>query len=420
MTHRTRSVVIVGAGAIGLSIALYALREGLEVTVVEQGGPDRDSCSLGNAGMVVPSHFVPLASPGVIQQGLRSVGRRKDPIYVKLRARPSFLRWAWLFMRSATAQHVERTAPLLRDLSMFSRACFEELADELGNPFGLEKRGLLTLCRTQHGMDEELMAARVAARLGVDAFVMNAPEVQAALPAIKVSAMGGVRYPMDCHLSPQRFVATLEREVTTHGGKILWRTAAKGWRVERGRVTALKTGDGDFLADEYVLAAGAWSPTLTRDLNLRLPLEAGKGYSVLVTSPPARPSMGTMLVEARIAVTPLAEGVRFGGTMEIAGLNDRIDQARVRAISSAVPDYFPQFSEKDFERVAPWQGSRPLSPDGLPYLGRLEHLNNFIVATGHAMLGLSLAPATGRLATDLLVDRMPSQDLRHFAPSRFG
>jgi len=416
----SRSVIIVGAGVVGLASALYALRAGFDVKVVERGPRGRDCCSLGNAGMVVPSHFVPLAAPDVVRQGLRSIGQRRNPIYVKLRANPSFLHWAWLFMRSATSRHVEAAAPVLRNLSIFSRRCFEELADQLGNPFGLEKGGLLMLCNSDHGLEEEAHSADLAQRLGLAADVLNTQGAAQMLPGMQLNVRGAVHYPLDCHLSPQRFVSSMEQEVERLGGQVLWDTEALGWSVRGSRIAALETTRGPLSADEYVLAAGAWSPRTTRGLKLRLPVEAGKGYSVLVTSPPVRPATGCILVEARVAVTPMAEGVRFGGTMEIGGINGRIDTARVASMTAAVPSYFPQFRERDFADLAPWQGLRPISPDGLPYLGRVRHLENFIVATGHAMLGLSLAPATGRIVADLLSGTNPPCQIAALAPERFG
>lgn len=415
-----RSVIVVGAGAVGLACALYARRAGLDVTIIERGPQDRDCCSLGNAGMIVPSHFVPLAAPGVVRQGLRSIGRRGSPIYIRLRTEAAFLRWSWLFMRSATARHVQASAPLLRDLSLYSRRCFEELAEEFGNPFGLEKRGLLMLCRTDAGLDEEAHTAKLAEELGLDAELLDASGVSERLPGMEVRAAGGVHYPLDCHLSPQRFVTSMEQEVERLGGQVLWQTEALGWRRSSSRVVALQTSRGDLVADEYVLATGAWSPNVTRGLALRLPVEAGKGYSLLLASPPVRPALGCILVEARIAVTPISEGVRFGGTMEIGGLNNRIDVERVRAMTAAVPEYFPQFRPSDFESSTPWQGLRPISPDGLPYLGRVRSLDNFIVATGHAMLGLSLAPATGRIVSDLLTGMEPAFPLAALQPERFS
>lgn len=419
-----RSLVVVGGGVIGLSVAWYARRQGFEVTVLERGAPSHDSCSLGNAGMVVPSHFVPLAAPGMVGMGLRSLGDRRSPVYVKPRLDPAFVRWSWDFWRSATRAHVRRSAPVLRDLSLLSRRCYEELATERGNDFGLEREGLLMLCRTEHALDEEAAAAAQASDLGLDARVLDAAGLAAVEPALRTAAIGGVHYVQDCHLSPQRFVAGLTRDLEAAGARIVWNAEATGWRVAgrrgAGRVVALETISGEFTADEYLLAAGSWSPRTVRGLDLRLPIEAGKGYSVTLPRPRALPRTCAILVEARVAVTPMQGTLRFAGTMELSGLDESIDPERVRAIVAAVPAYYPDFTPADFDGLPPWRGLRPCTPDGLPYLGRVRRYANFSVATGHAMMGLSLAPATGRLVAEMLAGLPTSLPLDAFAPERFG
>ena len=424
MSSRGRSLVVVGGGVIGLSVAWYARREGFEVTVLERGSPAHDSCSLGNAGMVVPSHFVPLAAPGMVGMGLRSLGNRRSPVYVKPRLDPAFVRWSWNFWRSATRAHVQRSAPVLRDLSLLSRRCYEELAAERGNDFGLEREGLLMLCRTEHALEEEAAAAAHARELGLDARVLDAAGLAALEPGLRTAALGGVHYAQDCHLSPQRFVAGLVRDLEASGARLVWNAEATGWRVEgrRGaeRIVALETSAGEFTADEYLLAAGSWSPRTVSGLDLRLPIEAGKGYSVTLPRPRAVPRTCAILVEARIAVTPMQGALRFAGTMELAGLDESIDPERVRAIVEAVPAYYPDFALADFDGLPPWRGLRPCTPDGLPYLGRVRRYRNFSVATGHAMMGLSLAPATGRLLAELLAGRPTSLPLDACAPERFG
>jgi D-amino-acid dehydrogenase len=425
MNARTeRSLVVVGGGVIGLSVAWYARQAGFGVTVIERGGPAHDSCSLGNAGMVVPSHFVPLAAPGMVATGLRSIGRRRSAIYVKPRLDAAFVRWSWNFWRSANRAHVERSAPVLRDLALLSRRCYEELAEARGNDFGLERHGLVMLCRTEHGLAEEAAAAAHANRLGVEARVLDAAALAALEPGMRTAAIGGVHYPLDCHLSPQRFAAGLTRDLEAAGTHFAWNAEATGWRIDRARggarIAALATTAGEFAADEYVLAAGSWSPLAVRGLDLRLPIEAGKGYSLTLARPRALPRTCSILVESRIAVTPMQGALRFAGTMELAGLDETIDPERVRAIVEAVPTYYPEFTASDFDGVAPWRGLRPCTPDGLPYVGRIARYANFSVATGHAMMGLSLAPATGKLVAEVLSGRSTSVPLDAFAPERFG
>jgi D-amino-acid dehydrogenase len=173
------------------------------------------------------------------------------------------------------------------------------------------------------------------------------------------------------------------------------------------------------MADEYVVCGGALSPVLLRGLGLRLPLEAGKGYSITLPSPRCLPAVGSILSEARVAVTPMGSSLRFAGTMELSGLDLSINLARVGAIVRAVPRYFPEFGPDDFRDVQPWAGLRPCSPDGLPYVGRFRRYTNLSIATGHAMLGVSLGPITGKLMADILSGKEPSVEIAALNPERY-
>ncbi len=415
-----RSILVVGGGVIGLSAAHYLLEKGHPVTVVERGPPDHDGCSLGNAGMVTPSHFVPLAAPGMVAMGIKMMFRPKSPFAIRARLDRDLLRWGWRFYRSASAGHVERSAPLLRDLLLASRRHFEELAEASGNEFGLVKKGLLMLCRTERVFREEVHTAEMAARLGVAAEVLT-PQAAARLePALRMDIHGAVYFPQDCHLVPQRFMAWLGREVERRGGRILWSTEVTGFRARDGRVEAVHSTRGDLSADEYVIAAGSWSPEVTRDLGLHLPLQPGKGYSVTLPSPRRLPAICSILTEARVAVTPMGSSLRFAGTLEITGLDRSVNQARLTGIIESVPRYFPELLPRDFRGLPVWSGLRPCTPDGLPYVGRVSRYSNLSVAAGHAMLGLSLGPITGRLLAELLSGEKPAIDLCLLSPDRFA
>ena len=418
----SREVLIVGGGVIGLSTAYYAAQRGFRVTVVERQGPGRDGCSFGNAGMIVPSHFIPLAAPGMVALGLKWMWNPESPFYVQPRLDWDLLSWGWRFWRAGTAEHVRRASPLLRDLSLAGRACFEELAALPGNDFGLVKKGLVMLCKTEHAWEEEAATATRARELGIPAEVLDARQTAALDPGVTMDIHGSVYFPQDCHLTPQRFMAGLQQQCEWHGVKFLWHTEVTGWRTQGpdGEIAALQTNRGELTADEYVICGGSWSPSVARDLRLNIPLQAGKGYSLTLPSPRQLPAFCSIFCEARIAVTPMGQTLRIGGTMEISGLNERINPARVRGIIKAVPHYYPEFQARDFADIPPWRGLRPCSPDGLPYIGRPARHRNLVVATGHAMMGLSLGPITGRLVSNLLTNEPTQIDLTLLNPDRFG
>jgi D-amino-acid dehydrogenase len=417
---RAKQILIVGGGVIGLCTAYSAMQEGHHVTIVERGPSDHDMCSLGNAGMIVPSHFVPLAAPGMIGYGLRAMWKPESPFSIRPRLDGDLLRWGLLFARAANADHVARSAPLLRDLNLASRRCYEAMADRFGDVFGLTKRGLLMLCRTEQALHEEAQAAQQACRLGLSAAVHTPQEAAELDPGVRMDIAGAVHFPQDCHLTPGAFVARLTDALTEGGTQFQWGTAVTGWRTAGGRIDAVQTAQGDMTADEYVLAGGSWSPQTVRSLGLRLPMQAGKGYSITLPQPRQQPQLCSIFTEARVAVTPMGSSLRFGGTMEITGLDLSVSRPRVNGILKAIPQYFPDFTVEDFRDLPVWSGLRPCSPDGLPYVGRFGRYANLSAATGHAMMGMSLGPVTGKLMADILSGRPTEIDISTLSPDRYG
>jgi D-amino-acid dehydrogenase len=418
----TKHILILGGGVIGLSAAYYCARRGFAVTVVDRNPEQRDGCSFGNAGMVVPSHFIPLAAPGMVDLGLKWMWNPESPFWIKPRLDLDLMNWGYLFWRACSPEHVARSAPLLRDLSLASRNEFEELAALPDNDFGLVKKGLLMLCKTQHGLDDEARAGERARELGIPAEVLDAKQTAALDPGATLDVAGSVFFPKDCHLTPGRFMAGLKQQAEKLGVKFVWNREVAEFRLERDRsLCAAQLSDGtEIEADEFVLAGGSWSPTVAAKLALELPMQAGKGYSLTLPNPRQLPQLCTILTEARVAVTPMGSSLRVGGTMEIAGLNEDINPVRVRGIVKALPKYYPAFRAEDFEGIQPWRGLRPCSPDGLPYVGRTAKFANLTLATGHAMMGLSLAPITGKLVGQILANEKPALDLGLLSPDRFA
>lgn len=415
-----KHIVVIGAGVVGLSTAYHCAKRGHRVTLVDRNLKQRDGCSYGNAGLVVPSHFVPLAAPGMVALGLKWMFSPESPFYVKPRLNLELLQWGLNFWRASTPKHVERAAPLLRDLNVASRRCFEELAALPGADFDFAQNGLLMLCATQHALDEEAATAERARALGISAQTLDAKQTKALDPNVHMSAVGAVYFPGDCHLSPDRFMAALQQQVETLGVTFLWDTTVSDFSRQSTRITAAITSQGDLAADEFVLCCGSWSSSMVRDLGLRIPMQAGKGYSLTLANPRQRPRIPALFTEARVAVTPMGNRLRFGGTMEIAGLNEDINPARVRGIVNSVPRYYPDFTPRDFEGVQPWRGLRPCTPDGLPYLGRTSRYRNLSIATGHAMMGLSLGPISGKLISEILSGESPSIAIDLLNPDRYA
>ena len=414
-----KHIVVIGAGVVGLSTAYYCARRGHRVTVVDRGSPGDENCSYGNAGLVAPSHIIPLASPGMVALGLKMMWNPESPFYVKPRLDPDLLRWGWRFYRAGTREHVERSAPLLRDLNLDGRSCFRQFADEHGNSFDFEQRGLLCLCKTEHRLEEEAHVVTHARQLGLQAEVLGAKQTAAMEPNIQMDIVGSVYFADDCHLSPWKFMAALKQEVKKLGVNISWNNTVADWRHAGGRIDGIRTGNGDVQGDEYVVCAGSWSRTILKPLGIDLLLQAGKGYSLTLPTPRLRPNIPAILTEGRVAVTPMGTSLRFGGTMEIAGLNEDINPARIRGILKTVPKYYPQFSASDFNGIQPWRGLRPCSPDGLPYVGRTSGFPNLCIAAGHAMLGLSLGPITGKLTAEILSGESSSINIAALNPDRY-
>jgi len=414
----SKRVVVIGGGVVGLSVAEACARRGHQVSVIERLPRRRGGCSFGNAGMVVPSHFIPLAAPGMVALGMKWMWNPESPFYIKPRLDPELIRWGLRFMRAATKARVAKAAPLLRDLNMASRELYLGFNQE--NDLGLVTKGLLMLCKQSHTLDEEAAMAARARELGVPAEVLDAKATAELDPGVTMAVAGSVYFPKDCHLSPERYIDLLERRLAASGAEFHWGAEVAGWACENGGVRAVKTSAGEIEADEFILCGGVWSDEMTRPLGLRVPMQAGKGYSVTVRNPVELPALCSILTEARVAVTPMDGSLRFGGTMEISGTNSSVNRRRVNGIIRAAGEYFPAFQSDCFEGIEPWHGLRPCSPDGMPYLGKTAAVRNLTIATGHAMMGLSLAPVSGEIAARLVSGEPAGFDLALLSPDRYA
>lgn len=412
------SITIIGGGINGLFSAYYLQQQGCDVTVIEQGS-FADGCSYGNAGMIVPSHIIPLAQPGMIAKGLRWMLSSTSPFYIKPRLNWGLMRWGMLFWKHSTEAHVHYAVPVLRDISLLSKQLFQDLAQAQPFDFGWHERGLLMLFKNAATESEMLEEAHVANQAGIDAHLLNGAELQALEPDVRLTVQGGLFYPGDCHLNPNLLISGLVKYLKNKGVRFLENHEVLDFETSGGSLKQVVTSGGTYPTQEVVVASGAWSPVLTEKLGVSLPLQGGKGYSFMLDN--ARPNVRipAIMLEARATATPMGNSLRFAGTMEIAGTDLSVNPNRVRGIAQSINQYYPDLPVSVPPTETVWRGLRPCSPDGLPYIGRSVHFKNLTLATGHGMMGISLGPATGKLVAELLTNQPLSMSIQAFDPQRF-
>lgn len=413
------SVTIIGGGVSGLFSAYYLQKAGYQVTVIEQGN-FTDGCSFGNAGMIVPSHIVPLAQPGMIAKGLQWMLKSTSPFYVKPRLNWELMKWGMLFWKHSTEAHVQRSIPVLRDISLLSKKLFQDLAASGDVDFGWHERGLLMLYKnadTEHEMAEE---AHLANRAGIAAEVLNGPQVQALEPDVRVDVRGAVYYPGDAQIIPQLLMKNLVAYLRNRKVQIFENEEIIGVEKQGAKIAAVQTAKATYPVDELIIAAGAWSPVLTEKLGITLPLQGGKGYSFMLKNVTQNIRVPAIMLEARATATPMGGELRFAGTLEVAGRDLTVNMNRVKGIVQGIHHYYPEIKVEMPEKEKVWSGLRPCSPDGLPYIGRVKGFDNVVLATGHGMMGVSLGPATGKLVAEIVSDKASSMDVNAFNPLRFS
>ncbi len=414
----SKHVAIIGGGVVGLFSAYYLLKSGHKVTVIDKGDFS-DGCSFGNAGMIVPSHIVPLAAPGMIAQGVKWMFDSKSPFYVKPRVSSELFAWGRKFYKSANQSKVDAAMPVLRDLSLFSKKLYQELTTE-SNDFCYEEKGLLMLFQSEKVGKEEVHIGELAQKMGIEVDFLDQRGVQNLESGAEVNALGGVHFKSDAHLYPNRLMAFLRSELEAMNATLLFNTELKGMDSANGKVKSLRTTDVQIPIDEVVFAAGAWTPELARMLDEKLSLLPGKGYSFTFSTPEKRPLIPSILCEGKVAVSPMGNDIRFGGTMEITSVkSDAINRNRVVGIVNTINAFYPNLKVEVPPSEMIWKGFRPCSPDGLPYIGRSSRFANVAYATGHGMMGLSLAPATGKLIAQLINETETEVALTPFRLDRF-
>jgi D-amino-acid dehydrogenase len=411
-----RDVVIVGGGVVGVCIAYSLLERGVGVTLVERG-EICSGASHGNGGWIAPSESGTIPAPGVIRQALPWLLDPESPLYIRPRLSLSLLRWLWRFRGACNEAAAREGFRVRRALALGSLELYAKLAELEGMPFGYQQQGLLVAYRERAALLEAEHDLSLLAAAGGVAKRLSAGELCQRIPALSPNLAGGIEYPLDAHITPGDFVRGLAAEVERRGVAIETHTEVLEIEWSRRAPVCVHTTRGDFKTDEVVLAAGAWTAELARDLGLRVPVEAAKGYSISVERPENHPELPVMLAEAKVGVTPMGSLLRLAGTLELAGIDLRVNRRRLNAIRRATREYMPGLAATPTREI--WRGLRPMTPDDIPILGRPAGTSGLVLATGHGMAGISEGPMTGELIAQIITGETPTLDPAPYSPDRF-
>lgn len=417
MNDRDR-VIVVGAGVIGLASAYYLERAGYGVTVIEKdvaGG----ACSAANCGYICPCHVLPLTEPGAVMMGLKSMFRPNSPFRIKPRLDPAL--WGWLLRFAARCRHdtMVEAGHALQALLNASMAGYRALMADEHLDCEWREDGLLYLLRSEAGLEAFGRTADLLdAEFGVRARRLDGPGLNEMDPGYRADLRGAFLYEGDASLRPERFTASLRTLLEERGVEILEHCPMRAVRKERGRLAALVTGRGELRGRHYVLATGAWSRQWQKDFEVRLPIQPGKGYSVTLDGHGGGPRYPALLPEHKVGISPLDDGLRVGSMMEFSGYDASIPARRLRLLYDSAAPYLAEPLPSTTRDT--WYGWRPMTYDSLPVIGPAPRLDNVTLAVGHNMLGMTLAPATGRLVSEFVSGAEPHLDPRPYRPGRFN
>ena len=412
----SKNIIIIGGGIIGLCSAYYLQKEGHQVTVIDKSD-FTSGASFVNAGYITPSHFISLAAPGMITKGIKWMFNSESPFYVKPRLDLDFLKWTWAFKKSATAAKVEQAIKPIKDINLFSRDLYETMKKSTDFNFHYEHKGLLMCYKSDEVGEEEWEIGERGIKEGLKVENLSAEAVNKLEPKAGLNVKGAVYYHSDAHMTPNHFMPEMINFLKSEGVVFFSNEKVLDIEISNQSISKVITDQQVLTGDEVVLAAGSWSPLMTKKLGLKIPIQAGKGYRINVNRE-TNISIPAILCEAKVAVTPMDGFTRFAGTMEVAGINHSVNPKRVNAIAKAAKSYYNNLEISEDEKMYASCGLRPCSPDGLPYIGKSSKCDNLTIATGHAMMGWSLGPATGKLVSEIIANKKTSLDLSAFHPDR--
>lgn len=354
----------------------------------------------------------------MISKGIRWMFDSSSPFYVKPRLDFDFFKWVLRFKQSATLDKVEKAIPVLKDINLKSQGLYEEILSSLDFQFHYERSGLLMAYCSVKSEEEELKIAERAQKEGLEARHLTREQLRKIQPDFSEKILGAIHYECDSHTTPSRFMLSMKNWLKENGVHFELNQEINKINFSKNKIVSVESKNATFELDELVLATGSWTSSLVKSLGLNIPVQGGKGYSMDVYRSTGI-TIPAVLVEAKVAVTPMDSFVRFAGTMEFSGNNSIIRSNRVEAIANSVKNYYRNIELTGEEKEAAHSGLRPVSPDGLPYIGKSSKYENLTIATGHSMMGWSLGPITGKLVSQLIAKKNPSINLDPFKPERF-
>lgn len=411
------SAVVVGSGVIGTACAYYLMRSGWKVTVIDRGEPAGGS-SHANCGFICPSHVLPLAEPGMVGQALRSLLKRNSPFAIKPRLDPAL--WSWLvhFARRCNERDMMDAGRGIQPLLLSSLDLYRELIRGEALECEFEERGMLFAYRTKAGFESYAATDRLMSEaFDCPARRLDPDELAAMEPALKPDLAGGWYYHDDAHLRPDKLMGAWHAVIDRAGGSVRAHCGLEKLAGSNARATTARTTQGELPGDLFIVATGAWTPQLNEQLGCRIPIQPGKGYSLTMPRPAVCPAIPMIFPETRVAVTPLQSGYRLGSTMEFAGYDESIRPERLQLLKDGAAPYLREPYCEPVEEQ--WYGWRPMTYDSLPIIDRSPRFDNVYIAAGHNMLGLSMAPATGKLVAEIVNGSTPHIDPKPYRIGRF-
>ncbi|MGC8641216.1 MAG: NAD(P)/FAD-dependent oxidoreductase [Isosphaeraceae bacterium] len=417
MSTSSHHVVVIGGGVIGAACAYYLSRSGWQVTIIDRAGFGSGS-SHGNCGFICPSHVLPLAEPGMVGEGLRSLLQKNAPLAIK--PRMNLALWSWLLHFALRCNHKDmmHAARGIQPLLESSLPLYQELIDAEHLDCEWQRQGLLFVYRDQRQMDAYAPTDRLLSEhFHCPARRFDGAAVVELEPALKPGLAGGYLYEDDAHLRPDRLMQALRQVLESSGVVVREHCGLRRFRRQTNRAVAADTTQESLTADAFVVATGAWTPTLADQLGCKVPIQPGKGYSLTMPRPSACPVHPIIFPETRVAVTPFQSAYRLGSTMEFSGYDTSLNPARLQLLRDGAAPYLKEPDCEPIEET--WYGWRPMTWDSLPIIDRSPIMDNVLIAAGHNMLGMSMAPATGKLVAQLLADEPPFLDVKPYRVSRF-